>query len=342
MNEQSEDNKDNEISVEIEGMEETPIPASPVIDPAGNPPTKLEIYRPHPGSVRQIIEPRGPWEMPDPYSVRGFKINDKVILLLTESEETKAKRHSPLIDSVNGFPIWGGRCGFVGGTIISVDPSAQVVRVKWSNGIDCTFQSHISCLRHMTAEQAVLDADNEPMRREREKEERKVLRGPAPIETRPPASWTSESLINREAWLTEAAKRIATASFNVRFSTGYGKGGTRGGKDYSIIRTEDGQAQVFIRPTIHRSEEAARAILDAFCELGLAYAHVNVADWPEYPQPTVTEIVAKQKTLLIKCQCVKCGFTMRATMRWINKSPEGLYCPSKECDEGEMMIERPE
>lgn len=46
--------------------------------------------------------------------------------------------------------------------------------------------------------------------------------------------------------------------------------------------------------------------------------------------PRVTSGPAKQGTRMVKCTCDICGFTFRATRKWLDK-PSGVRCPDDQC-----------
>ena len=146
--------------------------------------------------------------------------------------------------------------------------------------------------------------------------------------------WPEQARSNREAWLAEAARRMARnpdALDKVLFSVGYGKGGTRGAKLANVSDGKDGGKQVFVRPSVHDKPAAILAMYAAFCQLGAdARALVHSADWPDYPQPEAKEEIKTQATRLLKCQCDVCKLVFRMTARWV---PEGgeMICPDPAC-----------
>jgi hypothetical protein len=143
--------------------------------------------------------------------------------------------------------------------------------------------------------------------------------------------WPEAARRNREAWLTEAARRICKtpeALANVLFSVGFGKGGTRGKQAVSISNNAEGTGkQVFVRPTVEGKANAASCIVEAIAGLGLSWLAYNSDTFPDYPQPEVRTEEKKQTTFLIKCHCEKCGYTVRTTARWLDQFGPPI-CPN--------------
>jgi len=151
------------------------------------------------------------------------------------------------------------------------------------------------------------------------------------------ANFPEAALTNREAWLTEAARRLCAEPSQIGkaiiLSVGFGKGGTRGKRAWSVADNAEGTGyQVFIRPTVHEAKEAGIAVREALRSLNVDKARkVTITSWPAYPQPEVDGKVEKQTTRQIKCFCVKCGFLFRTSDRWIPDGDANLNCPSPEC-----------
>lgn len=159
---------------------------------------------------------------------------------------------------------------------------------------------------------------------------------PAPM----PADWPESARTNREAWLTEAARRVVKNPAdlaNVLFSVGYGRGGTRGERTCSVMENENGKGrQVFVRPTIHESVDALMAVYDAASMLGVKIRKPVDGEgksWPAYPQPEAHTEVKTQATRLLKCTCDKCGFTFRSTSKWIDRAEDvgRMRCVNLSC-----------
>ncbi len=165
-------------------------------------------------------------------------------------------------------------------------------------------------------------------------EKREIERKPEPMpepkaEENPPkwGAWPESATKNREAWLHEAARRIARNGAadlpGVLFSVGWGKGGTRGAKNWSVVENADAKGwQIFIRPNVAERVEALACTILAMRQLGVRLWNAKLLegmgrDWPAYPQPDVTHEHKQQVTRLIKCHCTACGYIVRTTQRWI-------------------------
>lgn len=207
-------------------------------------------------------------------------------------------------------PVWGGSQGCTGGTIIpQIHGGANPCRVKWDNGQENSYFPEN--LARLSTEEQLLATDNELLPRKEQKR----------------APWPVDATKNREAWLSEAARRIAKNPNDdlsgVLLSVGFGKGGTRGASDWSVIenKAENGW-QVFVRPNVAEKVGALACVVGALQKLGvrlLSREQLSAVgrDWPEYPQPDVTHEHKQQATRLIKCWCRSCGYTVRTTQRWL-------------------------
>jgi len=164
---------------------------------------------------------------------------------------------------------------------------------------------------------------------------------PVPVpeipEPRDDTPWPEEAKKNREAWLAEAARRTARHAdslTHVLFSTGYGKGGTRGHRQVYIIANKSGVGfQVFIRPTVHSKDLAAGCVRAALSGLNIRarFGLDDIGNWPDYPQPEASEVHTPQATRMIKAKCPVCGCTLRISDHWIEKSEGKLTCPMPGC-----------
>ncbi len=276
---------DNEISATIEGFEsaETPKQAPSVPEP-----------------VKESKTPEAQAEPASREFAPGFPKGTRVRL-----NETKWGD-----DDTN--PVWGGSQGCTGGTIIpQIHGGANPCRVKWDNGKQNSYFPQN--LARLSTEEQLLAADNELLPRKQDPKKR--------------VPFLPEATTNREAWLFEAAKHITkdphTDLRGVLFSVGFGKGGTRGASDWSVIenKAENGW-QVFVRPNVTEKVGALACVIGALQKLGVRLVSREQlagigADWPEYPQPDVTHEHKQQATRLIKCWCASCGYTVRTTQRWL-------------------------
>lgn len=221
-------------------------------------------------------------------------------------------------------PVWGGSQGMTGGTVSDCDASVPTPwLVVWDNGARNRYKT--GDLRVLTADEAALASDNPKLPR---KEDKPIPQGP----------WPVDATKNREAWLHEASRRISRNGAEdlrgVLFSVGFGKGGTRGAKNWSVIENaaSDGW-QVFIRPNVADKVLAMACTIDALRALGVRLwpakqlAGIGV-DWPDYPQPDVTHEHKQQATRLIKCWCKACGYTVRTTQRWLTTGAP--LCPCQQ------------
>lgn len=244
-------------------------------------------------------------------------------------------------------PIWGGGFGHIGGTVAEINVLSEYnsrdwVRVHWDNGLHhLAFPA--SCLALTTRRDVeTLQAEAKERRaeakaRQAEADAVRENEPKAKAEPKPEATdWPEEAKRNREAWLTEAARRMLGRRVpSLLFSVGYGKGGTRGGGQYSIVDGKQKDTkQVFIRPTVHETTHAVNTLATALLDLGISGGKFDSSDWPAYPQPETQEGEHKpQATRLLKCVCGKCGCTFRLTARWVPEN-EGLTCPIPDCGGG--------
>lgn len=161
---------------------------------------------------------------------------------------------------------------------------------------------------------------------------------------------------------------------NVRASIGFPSAGMRGraiGECWGTTSSADGHFEIFLRPSLNEdcrvadvlTHEAVHAAVGLAAKHGPAFKRCAVAlglegkmtatvagpRWREWALPVLADIgpmpgapltefhsgKPKQTTRLIKCECDACGFTFRTTRKHLDANPEGLRCPSHDCD-GEM------
>ena len=149
----------------------------------------------------------------------------------------------------------------------------------------------------------------------------------------PPAQPTHEPLPpapggDREQWLMTAAQRIHGAAVTTPISYGFGRGGTRSAKGYSIHQDEGGMPQIFIHPTTRNATELIARIIAATGAAVNCSAHIIAAQLPPFPTeglpPTSND--NKDGIRQIKCVCPSCGFTMRTSAKWIAKGLPRCAC----------------
>lgn len=162
---------------------------------------------------------------------------------------------------------------------------------------------------------------------------------------------------------------------NVRASIGFTSGGMRGrsiGECWGSTSSVDGHFEIFLRPSLNDdarvadvlTHEAVHAAVGLEAKHGGKFRRCAVAlglegkmtatvagpRWREWALPILAELGAmpgaplrefhsgkpKQSTRLIKCECDSCDFTFRTTRKHLDANPNGLRCPSHDCD-GQMQ-----
>jgi len=153
--------------------------------------------------------------------------------------------------------------------------------------------------------------------------------------TKPYAPLPAPTGGDREQWLSQAAQLIHGKPLAMPISYGFGRGGTRSAKGYSIHQDDSGSPQLFIHPTTRNAAELCARIMqasDAERTSCLIYpetmAAVYAAQLPPFPTeglpPTSNE--NKDGIRQIKCLCPSCGFTMRTSAKWIAKGLPTCAC----------------
>lgn len=145
----------------------------------------------------------------------------------------------------------------------------------------------------------------------------------------------------REKWLKEAAERLypgviigdKTCCIG-SISCGYGKGGNRSTKGYSVHMGGNGQFQVFIHPSVSEKDDAIQKIINAFAITQPSWMHYSPSSvssaMPPYPQVALSEgdPDSKKDTIRqIKCLCPKCGYVARTSRKWLDKVGAPM-CPT--------------
>lgn len=152
------------------------------------------------------------------------------------------------------------------------------------------------------------------------------------------------------------------------------------GQCWAESASADGTREVFINPNQADSARVADILTHELChtlfgpdekhgrnfkkavtDLGLegkATATVAGPGWREWAHPILQGLgpiphavldpalsgVKKQSTRLLKCECEDCGFTFRATAKWVSDGEEGLRelrCPDAACG-GVVEVKLPE
>ncbi len=149
----------------------------------------------------------------------------------------------------------------------------------------------------------------------------------------------------REKWLSEAASRLTFLSplggmpkGVSGISCGYGKGGTRSSKGFSVHADSSGKNQVFIHPHLSDKDEVLDALVKALREAApkMTYDHVAshlqgiASTMGPYPQHKLEENDPTQKKdgiRQLKCFCPVCGYTARTSRKWLDKSG-APFCPT--------------
>lgn len=134
---------------------------------------------------------------------------------------------------------------------------------------------------------------------------------------------------DREQWLSQAAQLIQGKPLAMPISYGFGRGGTRSAKGYSIHQDDGGSPQLFIHPTTRNATELlTRIIIATEQNLGAYNPAWLATQMPPFPTeglpPTSND--NKDGIRQIKCVCPSCGFTMRTSAKWIAKGLPVCTC----------------
>lgn len=163
----------------------------------------------------------------------------------------------------------------------------------------------------------------------------------------------------------------------VRVSVGFPSAGARGksiGECWSKSASKDGHFEIFIHPTLGESARIADVLTHELVHaaVGLEAKHgpkfgacaralglegkltATVAGprWHAWADKVLKRLgpiphaslsgrssaKPKQSTRLLKCECQDCGFTFRATRKWVESAGAGLRCPDFTC-EGVVTVE---
>ena len=154
---------------------------------------------------------------------------------------------------------------------------------------------------------------------------------------------------------------------NVRMScafTSHGSKGNRIGECWTDNASGDNTFEIFITPKIADSLRVVDILIHELCHatVGIKAGHkkpfancakavgltgkmtatiatdelkATIATWVQalgdYPHATLSSNgVRKQSTRLLKCECVKCGYTVRLSKKWIQVALP--RCPDQDCD----------
>lgn len=139
---------------------------------------------------------------------------------------------------------------------------------------------------------------------------------------------------DREQWLAQAAALIHGKPLAMPISYGFGRGGTRSAKGYSIHADASDSPQLFIHPTTRNAAELCARIISATAAtvpIGWVndyFAEKIAEKLPPFPTeglpPTSND--NKDGIRQIKCVCPSCGFTMRTSAKWIAKGLPVCTC----------------
>lgn len=145
-----------------------------------------------------------------------------------------------------------------------------------------------------------------------------------------------ESLKLREKWLEEAFERLTGIGVGPNeagvsgVSCGYGKGGSRSTKGFSCHKDKTGANQIFIHPDVSEKSEVISTLSTAIASLGLIVnpqLEAVESAMPPYPQHKLADSDEKKDGIRqLKCFCPYCGYTVRTSRKWIDKSG-APYCP---------------
>lgn len=139
----------------------------------------------------------------------------------------------------------------------------------------------------------------------------------------------------REAWLREACNRMGGRvgeQVVAGVSCGYGMGGTRSKKGWSVHDGVDGRKQIFIHPNLASAEEVLPKLQDALMEAyGAKYWNVDLGGIAAAMLPYLQnklEVAEEKKDSVrqIKCQCPCCRYTVRTTRKWLKHGAP--FCPT--------------
>ena len=131
---------------------------------------------------------------------------------------------------------------------------------------------------------------------------------------------------DREQWLASAAALIHGKPLDMPISYGFGKGGTRSAKGYSIHEDASGKPQLFIHPT---TREARQLVDRIACALSVSvFSSALAAKLPPFPTEGLPPSTPSDKDGIrqIKCVCPACGFTMRTSQKWIERGLPTCVC----------------
>lgn len=136
---------------------------------------------------------------------------------------------------------------------------------------------------------------------------------------------------DREKWLSQAAALIHGKPLAMPISYGFGRGGTRSVKGYSIHQDDSGSPQLFIHPTTRNASQLCARIIAATLP-NIEAIDSNAQYWagllPPFPTEGLPPISNANKDGIrqIKCVCPSCGFTMRTSAKWISRGLPVCAC----------------
>lgn len=151
---------------------------------------------------------------------------------------------------------------------------------------------------------------------------------PAPVKQK-----VAQIDLDREAWLTRAAQLIHNRNdlpFSVSY--GFGKGGNRSRKGWSVHNDTAQLPQLFIHPDTKDGVDLLCRIASATLPHdGIEFnsLHSILENLGEFPSNPLDTEIKKDTVRQIKCVCPSCGFTMRTSRRWIEKGLPTCACGTK-------------
>jgi hypothetical protein len=137
-----------------------------------------------------------------------------------------------------------------------------------------------------------------------------------------------EATESREAWLAAALALIHGTASPLPVSYGFGRGGTRSLKGYSIHNDTHAQPQLFIHPTTKEPAQLIARLCAATLPARCKDAQIIAQALPAFPTEGLdsTEAANKDGIRQVKCICPACGFTFRTSRRWIEKGLPVCAC----------------
>lgn len=182
--------------------------------------------------------------------------------------------------------------------------------------------------------------------------------------------WLIAALHLIAAHIDYATKGKSRVPQNTRVACGWGSGRKTLGECWSEENSADGTVEIFITPRMDDASLVLATLVHEACHAAVGVKHGHkapfkqcalavglegkmtatvagealrglISGWIEqlgaYPHAALTPSdKKKQSTRLVKCQCDKCGYTVRTTAKWLDLSGTP-FCPTDACrDEDDM------